>query len=72
MSRRKGVTEYSWNEQQHSCPVCGLNELSAFEICDCGWQNDPVQFDNPDYPGGANKMSLNEARKAWAEGREVK
>lgn len=26
---------------------------------------------NPDFDGGANKMSLNEARKAWKEGMQI-
>lgn len=59
------------------CMVCRnltLDEDSLFDICDvCGWQNDEVALDNPHKPsGGPNVMSLNEARKAWAEGRPVK
>ena len=42
-----------------------------FEICECGWQNDPLQFDNPNYKGGANEMSLNEAKRAYKEGKEI-
>jgi hypothetical protein len=60
------------------CKCCGADslpeteEIATFEICDvCQWQDDPVQNDKPDYPGGANQMSLNEARKAFAEGRPV-
>ncbi len=48
------------------CPVCGqfkLNEIGQYEICPiCGWEDDPVQRKDPDFRGGANKMSLNEAR----------
>jgi hypothetical protein len=29
----------------------------------CHWQEDAVQSDDPDYEGGANDVSLNEARK---------
>ncbi|ARP50579.1 hypothetical protein B6259_06620 [Ruminococcaceae bacterium CPB6] len=29
----------------------------------CGWEDDGVQLDEPDLEGGANEMSLNEARK---------
>ena len=51
------------------CPCCGsktLSESGVYEICDvCGWEDDPVQSANPNYAGGANKQSLNEARKAW-------
>lgn len=37
-----------------------------YDICEiCGWEDDPFQFENPDFAGGANKLSLNEARKIW-------
>ena len=53
------------------CPCCGaltLAEKGAYEICEvCNWEDDPFQAANPDRAGGANVMSLNEARKAWAE-----
>lgn len=43
-----------------------------YDICEvCGWENEKYQLDHPDEDGGANKMSLNEARKAWAEGRRI-
>lgn len=35
------------------------------------WENDGLQNHNPDYAGGANKMSLNEARKAYKAGKKV-
>lgn len=54
------------------CPVCGQYEFERennFEICEvCGWENDGIQMDNPDEENCANRMSLNQARKAWAEG----
>ena len=54
------------------CPCCGQTMVAEYEICDvCFWENDPVQSWNPDRGGGANIMSLNEARKAWKEGRKV-
>ena len=31
----------------------------------CFWENDPIQNEKPDYVGGANKMSLNEAKKSY-------
>ena len=53
------------------CPVCGkyeFDEENDFDICEvCGWENDGLQMDNPDYKGGANKESLNEARKIYQE-----
>ncbi len=55
------------------CPCCGKTRVAPFEICDiCGWQNDTVQRRYPTVGGGANKMSLQEARQAYAEGRKVK
>jgi hypothetical protein len=57
--------------ESHSCPVCGLTEFSAggsYEICgNCGWEDDPVQLAEPDFVGGANRMSLNQARDAWKQ-----
>lgn len=61
--------------KKFKCPVCGKFEFEAEDdndICPvCRWENDGVQYDDPDYAGGANEMSLNEARKAYAEGRKV-
>lgn len=54
------------------CPCCKGSLVGEFDICDiCGWENDLVQLDNPDYSGGANRMSLNEARAAYAKGKKV-
>ncbi len=53
------------------CPVCGKYEFESdndFDVCEiCGWENDGVQLDDPEYSGGANHESLNEARAAWKE-----
>lgn len=59
--------------EKRICPVCGKHVLLFFDICEeCNWENDPLQFDKPDYRGGANEMSLNEARKVYREGRTVR
>ena len=51
------------------CPCCGKTEVEEYDICEnCMWENDPVQRLNPDNSGGANSMSLNEARKAYKNG----
>jgi hypothetical protein len=51
------------------CPCCSSLTLSGrgdYEICDvCGWEDDPVQSDDPEFAGGANRGSLNEARMLW-------
>ena len=56
------------------CPVCGEYEFSIdddFDVCGvCGWENDGLQLDEPDYRGGANEMSLNEAKVAWGQQKE--
>jgi hypothetical protein len=51
------------------CPCCDSTTLTmrgCYEICDvCDWEDDPVQSADPAYPGGANRVSLNQARKEW-------
>jgi hypothetical protein len=40
----------------------------TYEICHvCFWESDPIQDYDPDYAGGANKASLNEARRNYAQ-----
>lgn len=53
------------------CPCCGrlsIIHVGTYEICEvCGWEDDPFQSENPDYPGGANELSLNQARSIWTD-----
>ena len=55
------------------CPCCGYRTLSepppgTFEICAiCYWEDDNVQFDDPDYEGGANKVSLRQAQRNFIQ-----
>ena len=57
------------------CPVCGektLDEEHNYDVCDnCWWEDDPYQFEHPNYKGGANKMSLNEAKEAYKNGEPI-
>ena len=57
----------------HQCPVCKkYNFIEPFEECPvCLWNNDIVQEKHPDWGGCGNVMSLNEAKKAYAEGKKV-
>ena len=59
----------------HKCLCCGKGSVEGnqlYDICSiCGWEDDPVQAENPEFVGGTNKMSLNEARKAWKEGKKI-
>jgi hypothetical protein len=55
-----------------ACPCCGFLTRSeepagTFEICPvCCWEDDNVPHDDPDFAGGANHVSLNQARKNFA------
>ena len=48
------------------CPVCGDHVFeydNDYSVCEvCGWENDALQYHLPDYWGGANYLSVNEAR----------
>lgn len=53
---------------KHQCPCCGYYTLekkadNTFQICPvCYWEDDGIQLHAPDYEGGANGVSLNQAR----------
>ena len=53
-------------DELFACPACSylsLSEVGQYEICEvCGWEDDPVQSNNPELGGGANLESLNEYR----------
>ena len=57
-------------KKKYLCPCCKkyefVNGPGSYEICPvCSWEDDKVQADNPDYKGGANKLSLNECIKKF-------
>lgn len=60
-------------EMKYTCPCCGYKTLAekppgTYDICSiCFWEDDAVQFDDPDYEGGANEVSLRQAQKNFAE-----
>ena len=55
------------------CPCCGFDTLDAeppgtFDICRiCGWEDDDVQFEDPDFSGGANVLSLRKYQLNWSK-----
>jgi len=55
------------------CPCCGFLTLAdpppgTYDICPvCYWEDDPVQFYDPDHGGGPNAVSLTEARGNFAK-----
>ena len=59
--------------REYTCPCCGYKTLDeeppgTYEICAiCFWEDDPVQFDDPDYEGGANRPSLKTAQKNYQD-----
>ncbi|MEG1427415.1 MAG: amidohydrolase family protein, partial [Oscillospiraceae bacterium] len=59
--------------KKYPCPCCGRYTLEeeppgTFEICpDCGWEDDRVQFRDPDYEEAANTLSLHQAREQYRD-----
>jgi len=55
------------------CPCCGYLTLAekargSFEICPvCYWEDDRSQFEDPTSVVGANSVSLEQARRNFAE-----
>ena len=53
----------------YNCPCCNtkaFEDIGGFDICElCGWQDDPLQRDDPDDDMGANFLSLNDYKKEW-------
>lgn len=51
------------------CRCCNYKTLEeepndTYEICPvCYWEDDGLQYNNPDYEGGANHVSLNQAKE---------
>ena len=60
------------NYPPYKCKVCGMGDIKhSYDICPyCGWEDDDIQNEEPDYMGGANEMSLNQYKKFWAENKE--
>ena len=68
MNQDNNYDKYS----KHSCACCGKCYVNFYDICDiCGWQDDILQNKKPDYKGGANQMSLNEAKAAFSKGEKI-
>ena len=51
------------------CPICEnyfFEFPDDYDICPiCGWENDGLQRDKRDYWGGANTLSVNEAKLVY-------
>lgn len=59
--------------EKFACPCCGYktfreNPNGSYDICEvCFWEDDPIQLDNPEYEGGANRVSLKQGQKNFME-----
>ncbi|MCA6362750.1 MAG: hydrolase [Bacteroidetes bacterium] len=59
--------------KKYPCPCCRHNTLpekagGTYFICPvCFWEDDPLQHQNRELSGGANRVSLNEAQKNYEE-----
>lgn len=53
----------------YTCPCCGYLTLDekphgTYDICSiCFWEDDDVQYNDPNYEGGANVPSLRQAQQ---------
>ena len=69
MGRWEASSVVALREGAFPCPVCGTlvdGQAESYEICPvCGWEDDPVQREDPAYTGGANAPALAGARAAW-------
>lgn len=61
------------NNRKHACSCCGYFTLSdevgnTFQLCPvCYWEDDGVQLKDPAYEGGANRVSLNQAKRNFVK-----
>lgn len=58
---------------KYRCPCCGYYTFNErpngdYDICPvCFWEDDPIQLEDENFSGGANHVSLVQARKNFAE-----
>jgi Cysteine-rich CPCC len=59
------------NQKKVACLCCHnitLPQDSRYEICPvCSWESDPIQNDGENYNGGANTITLKQARLNYQE-----
>ena len=59
--------------QKFTCPCCGHKTFDQevnghYDICPvCFWEDDPIQFEDPTYEGGANQVSLRQGQLNFIE-----
>ncbi|WP_293647418.1 CPCC family cysteine-rich protein [Thiolapillus sp.] len=58
-----------FGKKKYTCPCCGYLTLDAESpgshlICPiCFWEDDPLQYEDPDFTDGANLPSLKQAQR---------
>ena len=58
---------------KYKCPCCGFYTFDekphgSYDICRvCFWEDDPVPLEDETYEGGANHVSLRQARENFAK-----
>lgn len=66
--------EYEWCEVMyppipHKCPVCGKTTFpyeNSHNVCHyCGWEDDVIMEEDPDFNTRANDLTLNEYKKRY-------
>ena len=67
MNNVKTIKSKNIDSHPHKCKICGLGDREGeYSICEfCGWEDDTLQNEQPDYMGGANNMSFNEYKIFW-------
>jgi len=61
------------NGYRRACPCCSHRTLAdlcpgSFEVCPvCDWEDDLIQFEDPELCGGANRVSLRQARENYLQ-----
>ena len=61
------------SDKRYPCACCGSltrveKDIGSENICPmCGWQDNYAETVDPDYTGGPNSLSLNEARRKFAQ-----
>ena len=57
--------------EKYACPCCGNKTFSekpsgTYDICQvCFWEDDPIQLADPDYEGGAQRVSLRQGQRTF-------
>ena len=63
--------------EKYKCVCCGNYTLDeeppgTYLICSiCDWEDDIIQYDDPNYQGGANRLCLNSAKEKYRNSNNI-